>query len=242
MTAEKPTPTPAEAKVFPTTLWTHVRKARDGDARQLQDLLVRYRGPIVAFIRRKGVEPHVAEDLGQEVLFRMSRREFLARIDPGLGRFRSLLVAVTRHVISEEFRRERAQRRGGGARILRAAELGSDSSAMAFDSLKARDDSDFDRIWVKELVEDALRRLEDDSKRRGLPLADAFRFKYLEGLSQEEVAERLKTTLFNAKNHVYYGKLRFKELLLASIKEYCATPEEFEDELRRLSPYLKSDE
>jgi len=70
--------------------------------------------------------------------------------------------------------------------------------------------------------------------------AEAFKLKYLEGLSQEEVAARLNCPLFSAKNHIYYGKLRFKELLLAAIKDYCATAEEYEDELRRLAPYLGS--
>jgi RNA polymerase sigma-70 factor (ECF subfamily) len=242
MTAETPTPAPAEGRQFPTTLWTHIRMARDGDSRHLEDLLVRYRTPICQFIRRKGIEPGLAEDLTQEVLLRMSKREFLARTDPSLGRFRSLLVAVTRHVISEQFRRDRAERRGGGARTLRAADIGRDSTATPFEAIKGRDDPAFDQLWVKELVEDALRRLEEDSKKRGLPLAQAFRLKYLEGLSQEDVAERLKITLFNAKNHIYYGKLKFKDLLLAAIREYCASPEEFEEELRKLSPYLKADD
>ena len=231
-------PTPHEPKVFPTTIWSHVRSARDGDAGKLQEILVRYRAPIVAFLRRKGVAADLCEDLAQEVLLRLSRREFLDRIDPALGRFRSLLVAVTRRVLSEELRRERALRRGGAARVVRAGDLGSTS--LSLEHLRVREDPVFDQIWVRELVESALAALEADSKKRGLPLADAFRLKYVEGLSQEDVAARLGAPVANAKNHIYYGKLRFKEFLLASIKDYCATPQEYEDELRRLAPYLKA--
>lgn len=226
MTVDTPTP-----RVFPTTIWSHVRSARDGDSSKLQEILVRYRAPIVAFLRRKGVAADLCEDLAQEVLLRLSRRDFLDRIDPTLGRFRSLLVAVTRRVLSEELRRERAVRRGGRARRV---------GAEGIDRLRPREDPVFDQIWVRELVEAALAGLEADSRRRGLPLAEAFRLKYVDGLSQEEVAARLGAPVASAKNHVYYGKLRFKELLLSSIKDYCATPDEYEDELRRLAPYLRS--
>jgi DNA-directed RNA polymerase specialized sigma24 family protein len=202
---------------FPTTVWTHVRSAKDGDSSQLSHILVRYRAPIVGFLRRKGVREDLAEDLAQEVLIRV---------------FRTLLLSVTRHVLSEELKRERALRRGGDAKRV-------ESSAL-IDQIRGKEDPVFDQLWVRELVEFALRGLDDDSKQRGLPLSQAFRLKYLEGLSQEDVAERLGCGLFNAKNHIYYGKLKFKELLLAAIKDYCATPEEYEDELRRLSPYLGS--
>lgn len=217
---------------FPTTVWTHVRSAKDGDSSQLSHILVRYRAPIVGFLRRKGVREDLAEDLAQEVLIRMSKRDFLRKIDPSLGKFRTLLLSVTRHVLSEELKRERALRRGGEAKRV-------DGSGVV-EQLKGKEDAVFDQLWVRELVEHALRGLDEDSKKRALPLADAFRFKYLEGLSQEEVAARLNCTIFNAKNHVYYGKLKFKELLLAAIKDYCATSEEYEDELRRLAPYLGS--
>ncbi len=217
---------------FPTTVWTHVRSAKDGDSSELSHILVRYRAPIVGFLRRKGVREDLAEDLAQEVLIRVSKRDFLHKIDPALGKFRTLLLSVTRHVLSEELKRERALRRGGAARRI--------DGAGVIDQLRGKEDAVFDQLWVRELVEHALRGLDEDAKKRGLPLADAFRLKYLEGLSQEEVAARLNCTIFNAKNHVYYGKVKFKELLLAAIKDYCATPEEYEDELRRLAPYLGS--
>lgn len=217
---------------FPTTVWTHVKSAKDGDSSQLSHILVRYRMPIVGFLRRKGVREDLAEDLAQEVLIRVSKRDFLRKIDPSLGKFRTLLLSVTRHVLSEELKRERAQRRGGDAKRV-------DGSGL-IDQLKGKEDAVFDQLWVRELVEYAIRGLDEDSKKRDLPLSDAFRLKYLEGMSQEEVAERLKCTVFNAKNHIYYGKLKFKELLLAAIKDYCATAEEYDDELRRLAPYLGS--
>ncbi len=233
-----PVANPGWGEGFPTTIWTQIRSARGGSSRHLHQILARYRGPVVAFVRRKGFREDQAEDMAQEVLLRLSRPGFFDKVDPVRGRFRSLVVAVTRHVVSEEFRRERAAKRGGGRRVIAASQM-SDSTVELYRRGQLREDPVFDQLWVKDLVESALRELERTSKESALPLAEAFRLKYREGLSQEEVAERLGCTLFNAKNWIYYGKLKFKELVLSSIRDTCATAEEYEGELRRLSPWLK---
>jgi RNA polymerase sigma factor (sigma-70 family) len=228
---------------FPTTIWEDISSARKGDERELDHLLGRYRAPIVGFLRWKGCREHEAEDLAQEVLLRVSQPGFLQKVDPAKGRFRSLLLAVTRHVISEQARHENAERRGGGAHVLRESDM-AETTANLYEKVAAPmpDDSVFDQLWVSELVSRALRGLEEDANARTTPFAAAFRLKYLEGLTQEEVASRLGCTVFNAKNYVYYGKLKFKQMLLASIKAYCTTPEEFEAEAKRLAPYWKGDD
>ena len=226
---------------FPTTIWEDISSARKGSSRELDLLLSRYRAPIVGFLRWKNVNVEEAEDLAQEVLLRVSQPGFLEKVDPAKGRFRSLLLAVTRHVLSEGRRRDQAERRGGGARIVHESDL-SEGATPLIEKAASSEDTKFDELWVSELVARALRELEEDAAARGSSEAAAFRLKYLEDLTQEEVAARLGCTVFNAKNHIYYGKLRFKQRLLASIKAYCSTPEEFELEVRRLAPYWKGDE
>jgi hypothetical protein len=80
------------AQEFPTTFWGRIQSARGGDDRALDQVLGRYRGPIVAFLRRRGVREDAAEDLCQEVLLRVSRAAFLEKVNPARGRFRSLLL------------------------------------------------------------------------------------------------------------------------------------------------------
>jgi RNA polymerase sigma-70 factor (ECF subfamily) len=226
---------------FPTTIWEDISSARKGSSRELDLLLSRYRAPIVGFLRWKDVNVEEAEDIAQEVLIRVSQPDFLEKVDPAKGRFRSLLLSVTRHVLSEGRRRDHAERRGGGVRIVHESDL-SDGATPLLEKAAANEDTKFDELWVSELVSRALRELEEDAAARGSSEAAAFRLKYLEDLTQEEVAARLGCTVFNAKNHIYYGKLKFKQRLLASIKAYCSTPEEFELEVRRLAPYWKGDE
>jgi RNA polymerase sigma factor (sigma-70 family) len=226
---------------FPTTIWDDISSARKGSSRELDLLLARYRVPIIGFLRWKNVKAEEAEDLAQEVLIRISTPGFFEKVDPAKGRFRSLLLAVTRHVLSESLRRDHAERRGGGVHVLHEGDF--DGGATPFpEKAAASDDSMFEQLWVSELVDRSLRELEEDAAVRGTSEAAAFRLKYLENLTQEEVAVRLGCSVFNAKNHIYYGKLKFKQRLLTSIRAYCSTPEEFEIEVRRLAPYWMGNE
>jgi len=132
-------------------------------------------------------------------------------------------------------------KRAASTRIVHESDF-SDGATPLIEKAAANEDTKFDELWVSELVSRALRELEEDAAARGSSEAAAFRLKYLEDLTQEEVAARLGCTVFNAKNHIYYGKLKFKQRLLAAIKAYCGTPEEFELEVRRLAPYWKGDD
>jgi RNA polymerase sigma-70 factor (ECF subfamily) len=226
---------------FPTTIWDDISSARRGSSRELDLLLSRYRSPILGFLRWKDVRNEEAEDLAQEVLIRLSTPGFLEKVDPTKGRFRSLLLAVTRNVLSESQRRDHAERRGGGVHVLHEGDL-ADGATPLYEKAASAEDTKFDQLWVSELVDRSLRELEEEAAARGTSEAAAFRLKYLEGLTQEEIATRLGCTVFNAKNHIYYGKLKFKQHLLAAIRAYCASPEEFEAEVKRLAPYWKGEE
>src|SRR5438105_2586361 len=122
---------------FPTTIWEDISSARKGSSRELDLLLSRYRAPIVGFLRWKNVNIEEAEDLAQEVLIRVSHPGFLEKVDPAKGRFRSLLLAVTRNVLSEGKRRDHAERRGGGARIVHESDF-SDGATPLIEKAPAR--------------------------------------------------------------------------------------------------------
>lgn len=216
---------------FPTTIWEDIFSARNGSRSDVNLVLDRYRGPLLTFLQWKGYRPEEAEDLCQEVLLRMSRPEFLDRVDASRGKFRVLLRVVTRHVMSEEARRRRARKREAPGRRIPLEEL--DGAAAR------REDPDFDRIWVGGILEEALRDLYADSVGRGTRHAEAFRLHFVEGRTQEEVAGRLKCTPANAKNFIHYAKMKFKQLVLAGVRATCSTAEDFEEELERLSPWLK---
>src|SRR4051812_27480051 len=88
-----------EAAMFPTTAWSAIRSAGAGQSVAVNALVERYRPSVVGFVRRLGLDATSAEDVAQEVFLRLLDDRVLVRADRGRGRFRSLLLAVTRQVV-----------------------------------------------------------------------------------------------------------------------------------------------
>jgi len=70
--------------------------------------------PLYAFLRRQGRSPHDAQDLTQEFIARLLQKDFLERVGPQKGKFRSFLLASLKHFLADEWDKARAEKRGGG--------------------------------------------------------------------------------------------------------------------------------
>lgn len=129
--------------MFPTTIWTTIRQAGHDDGEALERFARQYRAPVLGFINGQGMRDGDAEDLCQEVFLRLLNGNVLARADAARGRFRSLLLTITKNVITDK-RRKRQE-------------------APAEDIELSDRDPDFDREWVVELVERAMSNLSRES-------------------------------------------------------------------------------
>ena len=127
---------------FQSTLWTVIRGAGRGDEAALRDFVLKYRPPVLAYLGRRGFRAE-AEDLAQEVFLRVFQDRVLLKADPSLGRFRSLLLSVTRHVLGHHVERELAKKRQPPPPAAEPSDV----------------DDAFDREWVSHLIEIALARL-----------------------------------------------------------------------------------
>src|SRR5215510_1960981 len=106
---------------FETTNWSLVlRAACDGPLGReaLATLCEIYWYPVYAFVRRNGVLGADAEDLTQAYFERFLEKKFLDDVRPKEGRFRAFILVTLRHFLSNERDRSRAQKRGGGQRLL----------------------------------------------------------------------------------------------------------------------------
>ena len=116
-----PCPTRApQAGQFPSTCWSLVLAARDPaeprGRQALASLCEAYWYPLYAFIRRRGSPPELAEDLTQEFFAGFLREGFLDGLAPDRGRFRAFLLAACKNFLANRRDRDRALKRGGGAR------------------------------------------------------------------------------------------------------------------------------
>jgi RNA polymerase sigma-70 factor (ECF subfamily) len=209
---------------FQSTLWTVIRSARQGDEGALRQFVLSYRGPVVAYAARRGLGAD-AEDIAQEVFLRLVQDRLLDRADPSRGRFRSLLLAVTRHVIGHHRDKEHAAKRGGG-------------KTLALPDLQiAAADPDFDREWISHLTRIGLARLARDHP----VYHEALRRFVLEEHSYAQIGAALGCTETDVKNRVFRGKKKLADYIRDEIRDYSASPEEFQEELAHLSRFLPSE-
>ena len=138
--------------MFPTTIWTNIDRAAADDPEALERFARRYRPAILAYIRRRGLDAAAAEDLCQEVFVRLLRGGVLAKASPDRGRFRSLILAVTTHVLLDAARRRR-ERPCDGIDPVAEAEA-------------------FDHGWALHLAERALEQMKEEGSPYHQVLAD----------------------------------------------------------------------
>src|SRR5258706_6594992 len=114
-----PSSSPVPANVFATTHWSVVLSAQDKESQQsseaLEKLCAAYWYPLYAFVRRQGRSPHDAQDLTQEFFARLIEKQFLKAAAQAKGKFRTFLLVALKRFLANQWDRQTAQKRGGGA-------------------------------------------------------------------------------------------------------------------------------
>ena len=208
---------------FQSTWWTLIRDASDGQEAALREFVEKYRAPIVATIRRRGLGEE-AEDLAQEVLIRLVHQGVLTRADPEQGRFRHLVLSVTRHAIGTHLTRARAQKRGGG----KVRALGD------IDVADAVDNDAFDAEWVRHLIDHAFARLQAEHP----SYHDALRLFLLEDQPYARIARTIGKPASDVKNYIYRGKRKLTGYIQAQVRDYSTSGRQYEEEIQALSKLL----
>lgn len=108
---------------FATTRWTIIAAAAQetgsSEARRALESLCRdYWFPLYAYLRRRGHSKDQAEDYTQAFFVHLLEKHGLERVRPGEHRFRSFLLASLKHFVLDDWRRARAQKRGGGRKAM----------------------------------------------------------------------------------------------------------------------------
>ena len=157
--------------VFDLTRWDLIRLAKDEDPadytrrqseRALNQLCQIYRAPVLAYISRRVVTPHDAEDLAQEFFTQRICSDLLGDVAADKGRFGTLLLISLKNFIRDQTARGRTEKRGGKVQFVPIEEAASVS-----DDDIAADDRWFDACWARTVVERALIRVRQAFGERG---------------------------------------------------------------------------
>lgn len=214
-------------QVVSNTRWTNVWEARGGDEDALEQLCAKYRPVVLAYLRKQSVGEE-AEDVAQEALVALLGA--LSGVDPGAGRFRSLVLSITRNKLLHHQRRRGAKKRGAGkvAQLERPDEVVED----------ARDD-DFDREWLGVLLARSLEQLEEEEP----TLHAALDAVVIGERSYSELSQELEVSEGALRKRVMRGRRRLAGLLEQEVWTYGKSAVDVDAEVayltKLLDPYLR---
>ena len=186
---------------------------------------------------------HEAQDLTQSFFAQLLEKNYVRQAIPERGRFRAFLLAALKHFLSKEWKKGRAQKRGGGRISMSLDFDGADSSLQFEPAAGLTAEQLYDQEWACVLLNRILNRLslefEEAGKAtlflelRGFLIGDH------SGTTYAQVAERLKITNVAARQAVTRMRRRYRELLREEIAETVSNPAEVEDEIRNLLSVLQ---
>ena len=202
------------------TIWTAITAERRNLDSIKETIVRRYHAPVDQFLRRQGLAHEDAEDLSQQVFTTICSDGFLSKVDPKKGRFRSLLLAVTRNVIASFRRRQ-------------LADIRDQRKAVVLDAFEipvpAESDAEFDRLWVKNLMAQSMGRMRKDAATSAFILQ-------LEGRSYQEIARTLKKSETEVTNYIHRAKKRLRTQIERLIRDYSG--DDFHQEIASLVKYM----
>lgn len=231
---------PKEA--FGLTRWSMViRAAEMNDTRGEKDLAEICRAcwhPIYGFVRRMGYSPEDAQDLTQGFFEHVLKNNVLSHADPQRGRFRSFLLGALRHFVSNEVRKQNAEKRGGRVNFV---PLDVEESEDRYSREIAHPDTpekQFERSWAENLLQRALQGLEAEYEKVGKQSL----FKSLQPFlvsssnpnSYQELGASIGMSSGTVAVAVFRMRKRYGELLRQQIAETVEDPADIEHEIRLL--------
>jgi RNA polymerase sigma-70 factor (ECF subfamily) len=208
----------------------------------LEQLCQAYWYPLYAYLRRRGFPQHDAEDLTQGFFASLLSRDSLRHVAAEKGRFRSFLLASLNHYVSDQRDRAQSIKRGGGRELLSLDAAAAETQYRLEPVDHWSPDRIFEYRWALALLEQVLRRLQDEFDQLGKeklfehlrpylvaggeanPIVEAARHA---GLSQEAM-----------KKAVTRMRRRYYQLFREEIAKTVSSQEEVESELRDLCAVL----
>jgi len=172
-----------------------MRQVQAGRHAAFEDLVARYRPVLVRVAVSKLGDRSIGEDIVQETLL----AAFAARhtFNPHYS-FRTWLWTILLHLCAQQWKRQQSPSRKGGMIDPHAADATVHGGESALDGLLRNERCDLLQRALAELPE---------------PQADALRLRFYGGLSFEEVAAAMSSSISGAKQRVKHGLERLAERL-----------------------------
>lgn len=227
---------------FQTTSWSLISRTREsgGAAREATAALCQqYWHPLYVFARRAGQSAHAAEDTVQDFFIHVVENDVFSRAEADRGRFRSFLLASLRQFLSRQHRDQTRQKRAPGSRLL-SLDIEHAERTLS-DSVEASPDRAFDRAWALTQLDLTWQRIEEEHRSAGkAELFGCLRpvISGEDGTPIREIANRLSMGEGAVNVAAHRLRRRFGEALREQVAQTLMSPDEVDDEIRRLRAAL----
>lgn len=239
---DTPTQKPAGPQWFATTHWSVVLAAGQSESEQqaaaLQQLCNAYWYPLYAYIRWRGHGPEDAQDLTQGFFLQLIEKNWLSGVAPEGARFRSFLLTMLKGFLANAYDHARAIKRGGGKLFV---PLDSELAEGRFAQEPATSEAPeiaFDRRWALAVLAEALQRLRNAAgaadKARHFELLHPFLSREPVDGEYAAVAVQLGLSPGAVGVAVHRLRLRYREMLRATVADTLADPGQVDDEMRHV--------
>ena len=222
----------AWCKSFPTTLWTQVIHAKEGNQPSLEDFYRRYATPVYCYFRAKKVDQETAKDLTQDLFVKLSNGKLLGHLQPRRHRFRFYLIKAARNQWIDYLKKKRCEL---DRRIGPLDEVLESISPRVEPSSQVSPEEAYQRRAAQALLDEVILRVQQECRSGGLSVHfSIFAARHLENKRHrwEQIGKRHGVSGQKASNMARTVSERFRQMLYNQIKLECREHEEVEEEIR----------
>ncbi len=228
---------------FANTHWSIVWAARNGDSQvaleALNKLCAAYWRPLFHYLRRRGSDFEEARDLTQGFFAHLLEAEQLRHLQHQEGRFRSFLLTLLNHYVSDQRDKAQALKRGGGQTPVFLDALSEEERYRTEPVEGISPELVFDRCWAQTVVDRARQRLREEYRAAGNEaLFEALHHlppgRNANGSSYAEIAARLGMTESAVTSANHRLRRRQAEVIREEVAQTVAGREDIDGEIRYL--------
>jgi RNA polymerase sigma factor (sigma-70 family) len=223
---------------FPPTRWSLVLDAGEDDPVARATFCHAYWFPLYCYARRTGKGVQDAEDLTQAFFERMLSRDFLAQANSNRGRLRTFLLRCFANFMTEQWRRDTMQKRGAGKPALAIDAMSAEERLALEPHDTTTPELEFERAWARELLRQAVERLEAAYRTAGnSAVFHALRDHLTDGSGEtgyDRIASGLGISEPAARFAAFKLRQRYRQTLRDLIRDTVANLDEVESEVTHL--------
>ena len=223
---------------FVETRWSLVLRAGLGteEGREaLNTLCQHYTQPLYVYLRKVGYDAGRSEEMLQSFFTKLVERNFVAAADPDRGRFRSFLLTALKRSLQNDERDSTRIKRGGHASLISLSDY---EILERIPDNKLSPAQQYERQWALQLLERALKNVEEEYASRGkgeifqemqttLTLNEKI-------LDYSAIGERLGLKASHLRVLAHRLRKDYGRCVLSEIYETVENPDDVQDELEYL--------